>query len=160
LVSTDANGVQDVYEWEEQGVGSCTKPGGCVYMISSGHSARDNYLYGVSRSGNDIFFITEDVLVAGDEDTASIYDARVGGGFPEEAEQDCQGEGCHLPVTPAPPLTPPGTPSLGAEDNVKPTPRSCPRGKKKVKRQGKVRCVKKQTKKKHQKAGARKGVGR
>lgn len=165
LVAADANEVQDVYEWEEEGVGSCTRPGGCVYLISSGHSARDNYLYGVSASGDDVFFITDDVLVGGDNDTPSIYDARVGGGFPEAAEEECQGEGCRSPLTPAPVLNSPARPALGADDQaVKPKPpaRRCQRGKRKVKRNGKVRCVKvKKHRKKHQrKAGARKGAGR
>lgn len=162
LVSFDTNGVQDVYEWEEQGVGSCKQAGGCIYIISSGFSAKDNYLYGVSRSGDDVFFITEDILVGGDNNTASIYDARVGGGFPEDPEHGCQGEGCHLPMPPAPALTLPGVPAAGTDDNVKPAFR-CPRGKRKVKRDGKVRCVKKHMKhkkKQHRKPGTRKGAGR
>jgi hypothetical protein len=161
LVSSDTDGVQDVYEWEEQGVGSCTVPGGCVYLISSGHSERDDYLYGVSRSGNDAFITTEDVLVGGDDDTSSIYDARVGGGFPEETETACEGEGCRPSLTPAPNLTPPAKPAAG-DDNVVPQKRKprCPKGKRKVKRAGKVRCVKKGPKKTRAKAGARKGAAR
>jgi len=160
LVSADTDGVQDVYEWEAQGVGSCTQPGGCVYLISSGHSARANYLYGLSRSGDDVFFVTEDVLVGGDNDTASIYDARVGGGFPEQRDELCQGEACHLPVTPAPTLTTPGTPAPGADDNVKPASGQCPRGKRKVKIRSRFRCVKKHGKKQHRKAGSGKGARR
>jgi hypothetical protein len=158
LVSTDTNGVQDVYEWEEQGVGNCARAGGCIYLISSGHSSSDNYLYGISRSGDDVFFITEDILVSGDNNTASIYDARVGGGFPEEPEDLCEGEGCHLPVTPPPVLTSPGTPARGADDNVKPS-RRCPKGKRKVKRHGKITCVKKH-RKKQRATNAGKGKGR
>lgn len=160
LVSTDTDGVQDVYEWEETGVGNCSQSGGCVYLISSGHSSHDNYLFGISGSGNDVFFITEDILVGGDNDTASIYDARVGGGFPEGAEDICEGEGCHLPLLPPPALASPGTPAQGANDNVKPTSRSCPRGKRKVKRHGKVVCVKKHRRQRHRKSDASKGAGR
>lgn len=161
LVSSDTDGVQDVYEWEEQGVGSCTVPGGCVYLISSGHSERDNYLYGVSRSGDDAFITTEDILVAGDDDTSSIYDARVGGGFPQEVESACEGEGCRPSLTPPPNLTPPAKPVAG-DDNVVPQKRKhrCPKGKRKVKRAGKVRCVKKGSNKTRAKAGARKGAAR
>lgn len=164
LVSSDTDGVRDVYEWEEQGVGSCARPGGCIYLISSGHSAQDNYIYGVSRSGDDVFFTTEDVLVGTDSDTSSIYDARVGGGFAEPTEAGCQGEGCRPTLTPAPSLTPPAKPAAG-DDNVKPKPRkTCPKGKRKVKKAGKVRCVKKHSKKRSSKqrrgANAKKGAGR
>lgn len=162
LVSSDTDEVQDVYEWEEQGVGSCTQPGGCVYLISSGHSARDNYIYGMSASGDDVFFTTEDVLVNGDNDTSSIYDARVGGGFPVAPEAECQGEGCRPSLTPAPGLTAPAVPVPG-DDNVKPRkPRPCPKGKRKVKRAGKVRCVKKKTKKQRsgKQGAAKRGAGR
>lgn len=160
LVSRDSNNIQDIYEWEEKGAGSCTRSGGCLYLISSGHSTKDNYLYGVSSSGDDVFFVTADVLVEGDNDTPSIYDARVGGGFPAETENGCKGEGCRHSVTPPPALASPGAPAPGADDNIRPS-RGCPRGKRAVKRHGKVRCVKKHKhKKRHRKAGTRKGTGR
>jgi hypothetical protein len=153
LVPGDADGLQDVYEWEDEGVGSCTSPGGCVYLITSGHSIRNDYLWAVSESGDDVFFITADLVLPVDADeTPSIYDARVGGGFPSTASSECQGEGCR-PQMQAPPSLPSGnTPVQGAGDNFK--PRRCPKGKHKVKRGGKVRCVKK---KKHgNRAGTKK----
>jgi hypothetical protein len=155
LVSTDTDDVKDVYEWEENGTGSCQRAGGCIYLISSGQSTRENFLYAVSRGGDDVFFITEDALVPGDESTLSIYDARVGGGFPVTLEEECIGEGCKAPLTPSPTLTSPAKPAAGAKDNVKPAPkpRTCPKGKRKVKRHGKIRCVKKHHEKKRVKAG-------
>lgn len=160
LVSTDNDAVQDVYEWEELGVGSCTRAGGCIYLLSSGHSAGDNYLYGMSRTADDVFFVTSDVLVAGDNDTISVYDARVNGGFPAQPEGECIGEGCRPGMTSAPALTSPGSPARGAHDNVK--PRKCPRGKRKVKRHGKMRCVKKLRKhhRKHRTTSKKRGAAR
>jgi hypothetical protein len=47
LLPRDANGAQDVYEWEAPGTGGCseesanffTENGGCLYLISSGESS-------------------------------------------------------------------------------------------------------------------------
>jgi hypothetical protein len=153
LVSTDNDGVQDVYEWEESGVGSCTRAGGCVYLLSSSHSADENFLFGMSRNADDVFFVTRDVLVGGDNDLASVYDARVGGGFPIAPEGTCIGEACRPGMTSAPALTSPGSPARGGHDNFR--GRKCPKGKRKVKRHGKVRCVKT-----HRKGHGEKGASR
>jgi hypothetical protein len=151
LVARDSDGLQDVYEWEDQGAGSCTVPGGCLYLISSGQSLRDDYLWAVSKSGDDVFFLSSDRLVGADADeTPSIYDARVGGGFPEPVPTVCEGEGCWRPHPQPPPPHPVNTPVLGPGDHFK--LRRCGKGKRKVKRAGKVRCVKK--KQRHRRAGA------
>jgi hypothetical protein len=161
LVSRDADGLQDIYEWEDQGVGSCTQPGGCLYLISSPNSRRNEFLWAVSRSGDDVFFRSSDLLVGADADeTPSIYDARVGGGFPEASPASCEGEGCRTQLTPSPPLPAGETPVRGAGDNVK--AHACGKGKHKVKRGGKVRCVKKKRHRKHHhhRAGAGQKGGR
>jgi hypothetical protein len=154
LVATDSDGLEDVYEWEDQGVGSCKRPGGCVYLISSPQSRRGEYLWGVSRSGDDVFFLSADLLVGSDADeTPSIYDARVGGGFPEEAQAECEGEGCRPNQQQPPPLPTILSPVLSQGADVK--PRRCPKGKHKVKRGGKVRCVRK----KHQRRSGKRRAG-
>jgi hypothetical protein len=127
LVPIDTDGLQDVYEWEAQGVGSCIRAGGCVYLISSGQSARVNHLYAVSDSGDDVFFRSSDLLLSVDlEETPSIYDARIN----ESA--------------------------IHAGAKRKP----CPKGTRKVRRKGKVVCVKKKHNKKHRRRHKRGGKTR
>jgi hypothetical protein len=99
LSPQDTNGhIQDVYEWEPSGVGSCKRPGGCVFLISSGHSTNDSMFLDSSDSGNDAFFITREQLVAADHDEQlDLYDARVDGGLASDTEtlrSECQGEAC------------------------------------------------------------------
>ena len=143
LVAADNDGLRDVYEWEAQGKGSCTRVGGCVFLISSGQSAKPNYLYGVSESGDDVFISTSDLLLTEDGDeTASIYDARVGGGFPSKpvAPAECLGEACQPAATPPAPINPANFETAG---NVHQKGKQhCPRGKRHVRRKGRGRCVK------------------
>jgi hypothetical protein len=86
LVPQDANGTQDVYEYEPPGVGSCSsesttyspRSGGCVALISSGRSANESAFLDASESGNDVFFLTSARLSPIDTDSArDVYDAHV-----------------------------------------------------------------------------------
>ncbi len=150
LVLADTDRLQDVYEWEARGVGSCAQAGGCIYLVSSGHSAHDDYLYGASDTGDDVFIASSDLLVGADaEQTQSIYDARVGGGFAEPLQEGCLGSQiCRDPVSAAPSLPTPASQATGPSGNVA-KPRRCPRGKRRAKRAGKTRCVKRHRKKRH-----------
>ena len=115
LVLQDSNSASDVYEWEAQGVGSCEKPGGCVQLISDGRSPNPAPFIDASADGTDVFFLTDDSLVGSDPGSADLYDARVGGGFPEpQPPIPCEGDSCQ--PLPSPPDDPsPGTlvPSTG-----------------------------------------------
>jgi len=71
---------RDVYEWHA----------GTHSLISSGGSQAANSwdavgtLLGAGADGRDVFFFTREQLVASDtDDSLDIYDARIGGGFPE-----------------------------------------------------------------------------
>jgi hypothetical protein len=78
LVPQDANGLQDVYEYEPAGEGSCAKANGCVSLISSGHSASESVFMDASEKGNDVFFLSADHLSTADADSAyDIWDAHV-----------------------------------------------------------------------------------
>jgi hypothetical protein len=113
LVPQDANHEEDVYEFEPDGVGSCTVANGCVSLISSGSpsSTRESAFMDASTSGNDVFFLTADKLLTQDLDsTFDVYDARVCGTADTAAclppkpppPPACVGEECK-PAAPAPP---------------------------------------------------------
>jgi hypothetical protein len=145
LVAADNDGLIDVYEWEAQGKGSCAEPDGCIFLISSGQSTRDNHIFGISKSGDDVFVLTADLLTPEDTDeTPSVYDARVGGGFPSSAQSagECLGEACQPAVT-APNDPTPNSSSYSGQGNVVSRPPSsrCPAGKRKVRKAGKSRCA-------------------
>jgi hypothetical protein len=112
LVSGVGAGSVKVFEYEQDGNGSCAQAGGCVYSISSSAANANDVFLDASPSGNDVFFATYDQLVSGDQDNLmDIYDARVEGGFPS------------VPPTPAPCATsaacqvhgmPPSLPPVGS----------------------------------------------
>lgn len=121
LVVSDTDGLRDVYEWEEEGVGGCQRTGGCLYLISSGQSGRDDYLYAVSDSGDDVFFRSADLLAPAfdPDETPSIYDARINGGFavPSGASGECLGEACQ-PAAVAPNDPTPASSTFRGAGNV------------------------------------------
>lgn len=86
LVSQDTNGLEDVYEYEPAGVGSCRSgdatfqesAAGCVSLISSGTAAGESMFYDASENGDDVFFTTVGRLTPSDYDTTvDLYDAHV-----------------------------------------------------------------------------------
>jgi hypothetical protein len=148
LVSGDRNGVNDVYEWEAEGEGSCTstsEDGGCLFLVSGGAAgAGPSYFGDASESGDDVFLFTAQPLVAQDRDElVDVYDARVGGGIasqqvtptvPCEGETGCRGTAAPTPAAPPPP----GSSSFQGPGNPK-SPPACKKGQ--VRKHGK--CVKK-----------------
>jgi NHL repeat len=164
LVTRDTNGKQDVYEWREaQSKEDCEKAGadryvpaseGCLSLISSGKSEVDSEFLDASASGSDVFFITASSLVPADYGLIDVYDARVNGGF-EEGDNGggpiCQGEACQIPSAP-PAVQTPSSSAFRGPGNRSPR-RPCGKGKRRVNRGGKARCVKKhQTKRKNGRA--------
>ncbi|HEX5927381.1 MAG TPA: hypothetical protein VFY45_26430 [Baekduia sp.] len=120
LVASDTNNKYDVYEWRN----------GRLLLVSRGHDSTEATLIGMSRDSTDIFFTTADPMVAQDTDggDVDVYDARLGGGFPEGSGTavmaPCVGDACQGPVAaPAPPAAPAGSLTFVAADPVL-TPRS------------------------------------
>lgn len=122
LVPADVNGVEDVYEYEPAGVGSCQPPtygqsasavfsealGGCVALISAGNSSEESAFMDASETGGDVFFLTLSRLAPQDYDTSiDIYDAH-----------ECSASS---PCAPAASLTPPPCAS-GDACKAAPTP--------------------------------------
>lgn len=172
LVSQDTNGVVDVYEWEPDGVGSCSAASasvvnaGCVFLLSGGSSSNDSFFVDASADGGNVFFTSRAQLVAQDEDERmDLYDARVDGGFPR-LSLACTGTGCQG-VPPAPPVfaTPSSATFAGVGNFESPASPSAVKPKAKPKRcaHGFVRehgrCVKRHAKTKAR-AGGRSKRGR
>jgi hypothetical protein len=138
LSPEDTNGVQDVYEWERDGVGSCGTNGGCVYLLSGGMSSSASWLEGVSGSGDDVFFASRAQLVPEDGSEAfELYDARVDGVRPV-LPPVCSGTGCQG-VPPAPPVfaTPASATFSGAGNFPAPVKAPVKAEKKHAKKRGK-----------------------
>jgi len=152
VAALDTTGKRDVYQWQAQGSGSCTRPGGCVNLISSGKAEGGARFLDASASGADAFFLTDGSLVASDPGGVDLYDARIGGGFTvPQPPLACLGDACQpLPPEPVNPtlttlLAGPGNPAVRYPEVSK----RCKQGY--VKRKGK--CVKKKVRGKNAKSG-------
>lgn len=153
LVAGDTNaGIEDVYEYEPNDVGSCQEAEGCVSLISRGTGLYDSNFVTTDNAGEDVFFTTVDRLSWRDKDELSdLYDARVEGDLPIEEQTEnaeCSGETCQRPATTSVLSTPASLTFEGA-GNITPTPASIvkpksgkpahkPKPKKKKRKKGKA----------------------
>jgi hypothetical protein len=123
-------GVENVYEYEPEGVGSCGSAGGCRALISSGTANSESAFLDASASGSDVFFLTAAPLLPQDRDQElDVYDARVC-----TPESPCQTPSepppppCHEVSTcrggtfPTPGFQPPPSTSLSGSGNIVPGP--------------------------------------
>jgi len=159
IVPKDVNGRYDVYEYD---MASATPS-----LITSGTSERQSGYAGNGADGRDVFFLTSDTLDPRDKNGPlfKMYDARVGGGLPPPtvAQQPCDADGCKGAPSAAPAPAAPASTVFSGKGNV--TQTRCPKNAVRVRRGGKVRCVKKQQrkhggKKKHAKKKDAKHNGR
>lgn len=143
LVAADVNSARDVYEYQD----------GQLRLISPGEGPFSAEFADATPDGSTVFFTTNQKLVGRDDDGATdIYAARAGGGFAAQsppAPRSCGGADCRPPSAAAPPGALGGSETFAGTGNVKPAkPKRCAKGKRAVKTDGKVRCVKKAVKKK------------
>jgi hypothetical protein len=138
LVPGDTNGVADVYEYDG--------PTGKLSLVTSGKGDQPMEFADASADGEDVFFVTRAQLVPSDtDDFADLYDARVGGGFDEPEASPvgpCSGEACQA-VSGASVSGPAIASGAATRGNLRqPRNARCARNRHKVRRHGKVICVK------------------
>jgi hypothetical protein len=150
LSSRDTNGrVEDVYELEPQGLGSCSRAAGCVSLISPGTGSVDSNFLAMDERADNVFFTSRERLVPADVDgLIDVYDARAEGGFSNENEAvppECQGESCQ-PAPVPPPMPSSSTSGVQSSGNApSEKPRRCAKGK--SRRHGK--CVRNKHRRTH-----------
>jgi hypothetical protein len=179
LVPQDTNGLEDVYEFEPEGIGGCassTASGsqvyvkevaghpveGCVGLMSSGTSSAESAFLDASESGDDVFFVTTSKLAGADYDKGyDVYDAHVcSTAVPcptsVESPQPCGESTCKPPPSPQPGIfgTPPSATFEGAGNVVAPPSGATPKVRPLTNAQKLVRALKAC----HRKKGKRRAV--
>jgi len=86
LLPADHNTKGDVYSYKD----------GYLTLISPGNEDFDARFIDASKDGTDVYFETSQGILPQDTNgSLDVYDARVGGGFPQSpAQPKCSGEGC------------------------------------------------------------------
>jgi hypothetical protein len=119
LASQDTNEDDDVYEWVN----------GHIYLLSSGAGANvpnpskiidGTHLIGASEGLENIYMQSSEALLAGVDNGAHIYDARVGGGFPyTSVTHGCESGECKQQIAPPPTFSEPASAALFGAGNSK-----------------------------------------
>jgi hypothetical protein len=101
LVPEDTNGKPDAYEYDAQTA--------TVHLLSTGKSTSPSYMIDATASGEDV------------DNNYDLYDARVGGGFPDPPAPTtgCAGESCLPAATPTPTTTTAGSRTYKGTGNTK-----------------------------------------
>jgi hypothetical protein len=148
----DPDSGTDIYEWRE-GRHLLVTDGLTSWAENEQQGAVSApFLEGVSPSGNDVFFAATAAYTPDAPDALyRLYTARIGGGIEFPAPPPpCPLEVCQGTPRGAPDDPLPGTTDFAGHGNLsEPAPngrRTCPKGKRKVRRAGVVRCVPKKRK--------------
>ena len=149
-VPQDSNGVEDVYQYEPEGVEGCAvggvsegegvkayRGGGCLALISGGTGPLESEFVDASENGNDVFFVTAQSLAPADKDTNyDMYVAHVcsaGAPCPPAATTSaasCFGEACQGTSSSPQVFGAPSSASMSGSGNFSPpttTPATKPR---------------------------------
>ncbi len=150
MVAADVNGTRDVYAYRD----------GSVRLISPGNRSFEASIADISEDGSNVFFTTAQKLVGRDNDESiDVYVARLNGGLPVQnppPAQECLRDDCKATPGAGPELPFGGSEALSGPENVKPKKKVvCGKGKRKVKVNGKAKCVKKHKAGKSRKGGNR-----
>ncbi len=136
---------------------------GELRLISAGTGNNSSRFENANVDGSSVFFTTYDALAPQDKEPGigKLYVAREGGGFPytppkppcDVSAGACEGSGTAAPEQPGA-----GSAVFSGPGNPKANPKKrCPKGKRKVKRKGKVHCVKRRHHKRHHRRHHKKG---
>lgn len=113
LLPQDVGAGADVYLYDH----------GALSLITPGTGDSDAYLAGNTDDGRDVFFMTRERLLPSDPNPGGLdlYDARVGGGFPEPPapSRPCEGDGCQAPASARPELPSAGSTTANGRGNVR-----------------------------------------
>lgn len=113
--------VESVYEYRSSVGGGGSIAAGSVYLLSGESTAtvRGTGGLGVDGSGQDVFFVTAESLVAQDVNTMfDTYDARVDGGFlAPDPPSGCVAEACEEPLV-VPSLSAPASTAVTSAGSV------------------------------------------
>ena len=179
LVPHATNGLEDVFEYEPVGMGSCSEgvasgtvvysasSGGCVGLISSGISGQESAFLDASENGDDVFFVTAAKLVGSDYDKGfDVYDAHVCGSEgvacvsePVLAPPCSSGDSCKAAPSPQPEIFGPAPSATfsgvgNVSEETKPKT-----NKKKSNKTNKKKGSKKEKKKRSKRAAAKRARG-
>jgi hypothetical protein len=143
LSPDDTNGRADAYEYD-----TATRS---VHLLSSGTDPSPSYLIDASNDGSNAFIATRQQLLRWDVDNSyDLYDARIGGGFPEPTipPPPCAADACLNQSSATPAAITPGSRDFQGARDSKPRlkkHRKCPHGKVLRHTHGKTTCVKRKT---------------
>jgi hypothetical protein len=111
--SQDLYTQSNVYEYQ----------GGQLHLLSSGTAEASSFFYEASQDGGDVYLVTVQSLTAESSSSeVSIFDAKVGGGFPAppKAAEPCSGEACNGPQSIAPRLPAISSAAVSGQGNLEP----------------------------------------